>query len=83
MALAAANGDAEYALGLVVAYMRDESLSQSFRKACAVEVMDRVWGKPKQRTEVSGEDGGPVVMVWDDTRDPLPPFASGPAGSME
>ena len=50
-AIKEANGDAEYALGLIVAYMRDDQLLPNFRKSCAEMVMDRVWGKPTQHSD--------------------------------
>jgi hypothetical protein len=33
------------------------------RIAAAREILDRAYGKPKQATEVSGPDGGPVAVV--------------------
>lgn len=61
-ALAAANGDAEYALGLVVGIMRDEKQPMDWRYAASLEVMDRVWGKSTERQEMSGLNGGEVVF---------------------
>ena len=40
------------------------------RQDAATEILDRVLGKPTQRQEVSGPDGGPIVVVnWDDGGD--------------
>lgn len=47
VSLLEAQSHAEYALGLVVGYMRDASKTARFRLRCAEMVMDRVWGRPK------------------------------------
>lgn len=47
VSLLEAQQHAEYALGLVVGYMRDATKSARFRLRCAEMVMDRVWGRPK------------------------------------
>jgi len=60
--LAEAEADAEYGLGLVVRVMQDSGQHMDLRVSCAKEVMDRVWGKPMQRQQVSGMDGGPIVI---------------------
>ena len=39
-----------------------ESGSESVRQAAATEILDRVLGKPTQRSEVTGADGGPVEI---------------------
>lgn len=52
--LAEASAEAEYALGVPVAYMHNENMEPSFRLACAQVVMDRVWGKPAQRQDMQG-----------------------------
>lgn len=67
-ALKEANGDAEYALGLVIALMKDESLDMPIRYAAALETMDRVWGKPTQRVNTDLTSGGnPLTfrVVWE------------------
>ena len=51
-ALEEKNGDAVAAFDLIVKWMYDEDRSEKFRKECAVEVMNRVWGKSTQ-TQVS------------------------------
>lgn len=33
------------------------------RLDAASKAMDRIWGKPKQSTEISGKDGGPLEML--------------------
>jgi len=44
-----------------------DSFDEIRRQDAATEILDRVLGKPTQRNEVSGPDGGPVVVVnWDD-----------------
>jgi len=47
-ALAEANGDAEYALGLFVTTAKDAEVPLGTRLICGREVMDRVWGRPTQ-----------------------------------
>ena len=59
-ALKEANGDAEYALGLVIALMKDESLDMPIRYAAALETMDRVWGKAVQQANV--KQSGAVLL---------------------
>lgn len=53
--------DAERAFALLVEWMDDNTLKEDFRKGCAVEVMDRVWGKPKQ--VVAGDANEPLKIV--------------------
>ena len=62
-AIEEAGDDACYALGLYVQVMRDEERPIDLRLQCAKEVKDTVWGKPPQRTQISGEDGGPVHVT--------------------
>ena len=64
LALEQAGGDAEYALGLVVNIMRDEDQPIDRRMAASLVVMDRVWGKPTQREEVSGPDGADIRVEY-------------------
>jgi hypothetical protein len=61
-AITDAGGDAEYALGLIVSYMRDPVLPPLFRKACAELVMDRVWGRSVQPNV--NENRGKVIVEW-------------------
>ena len=68
-ALEQANGDAEYALGLIIGVMRDGANDMGMRWAAAKEVMDRVWGKSTYRAEVSGPDGGAIEVT--DARDKI------------
>lgn len=35
------------------------------RVTAVKEVLDRVYGKPKQATEITGADGGPIQHEWD------------------
>jgi len=83
-ALKAAEADAEYALGLVIGYMRNTTVPRSFRRACAVIVMDRVWGKPTQHREISGEGGGPLeVQFVNDWRNTAPISTSRPTSDTQ
>ena len=64
-AIEEAGEDARYALGLYIQVMRDEQREIDLRLECAKEVKDTVWGKPAQRTELTGKNGGPIEV--DDT----------------
>lgn len=79
-AIEQAAGDAEYALGLNIAWMRDSNLPIDFRKECADTVMDRVWGKATQRNQNEQLGAVDIHVVWDD-EDPLANVASQPGGS--
>jgi hypothetical protein len=35
------------------------------RMRAAIAVLDRVYGRPKQATEISGPDGNPIEITWD------------------
>jgi hypothetical protein len=60
--IAEAGEDAKAALGLLVAFVKDPSLDPRLRRDCANDVMDRVWGKPTQRNEVTGAEGGAIIV---------------------
>lgn len=51
-AIESKHGSANYALLLFDTVMRDERQELALRLGAAREVMDRVWGKPKQSVEV-------------------------------
>ena len=73
-----ANGDAQYALGLLASFMRDEKLDPRLRRECANDVMERVWGKATQtnRNENSGEMV--IRVIYDDAEtDPPSPSSCG------
>ena len=63
--------EAEFAFGLLCAYMharpkkgQPETLAMSeFKKSCAVQVMDQVWGKPMPRVPKGAQA---VLLVVDD-----------------
>ena len=61
-ALEEAGPDARRALAFIIAIQDDEAQPIRLRKECAVEVMDRVWGKSKQTSEITGKDGGPLEI---------------------
>jgi hypothetical protein len=56
------NDAAGYAFRLFDRYMRDEAIGVTVRLDCAREVLNRVWGKPKQSVEVGGRVGGPMQL---------------------
>jgi hypothetical protein len=70
-AIEEAADDAKYALGLYVSVMRDEKNDVALRLQCAKEVKDTVWGKPAQRVEATGKDGGAIEVKVDDARERL------------
>ena len=39
-----------------------DSADERIQQMTATEILDRYFGKPKQRTEHTGEDGGPVAI---------------------
>lgn len=49
---------------------RDERIKQ----AVATEILDRKFGKPTQRQEVTGKDGGVIVVEFGE---PIPPRSDG------
>jgi hypothetical protein len=57
-AIAGAGPDAEYALGLHVSVMRDDDADERLRLQCGQVVMDRVWGKPQQKMDVTSDGKG-------------------------
>lgn len=57
-AIAEAGPDAEYALGLHISFMRDVDLPEKLRADCGRVVMDRVWGKPQQKMDVTSDGKG-------------------------
>jgi phenylpyruvate tautomerase PptA (4-oxalocrotonate tautomerase family) len=57
------NDAAVYAFGLFDKTMRDEKEGIATRLECATEVLNRVWGKPKQAVEMSGPGGGAIPMT--------------------
>ena len=55
--------DSLRAFKFCVAMMDDESVENALRLSAAREVMDRLWGKPKQQLEHSGEVQGRLIIV--------------------
>ena len=53
---------ADYAFRLFDETMRDQNRAIPIRLDAAREVLNRVWGKPRQAVEVSGTDGGPIPI---------------------
>ena len=47
-----------------------EAKSEDMQFKAALAIMDRVCGKPVQRQEVTGKDGGPMYIVTSVDRDP-------------
>ena len=65
-ALSEADEDARYALGLIIGWMRDEKQDDTFRRICAIEVLDRVWGKPTQHNVNENHGDIDAYIHWDD-----------------
>ena len=69
-ALEEAGPDARRALAFIIAIQDDEAQPIRLRKECAIEVMDRVWGKSKQTSEISGSiDTNVTVYIPANGRD--------------
>ena len=51
----------EDAINTLVEIMRDGD-SDSARHSAACSLLDRAWGRPSQAVEVTGEDGGAVLI---------------------
>ena len=67
------------AMAVKVAGLR--SKDERVRQATATELIEWELGKATQRNEVTGKDGGPLEMVWDDGRE-VTPFASRPTDGL-
>jgi hypothetical protein len=61
LALANSSGEAEKSLAMMV-NLRDHSKNESIQFAAAKEIMDRVWGKPRQTQEITEKPGRSIVM---------------------
>ena len=57
--------DAEYAFALLASVMRDANQDIERRLGCAEKIMDRVLGKPKTLTEITGANGDPLLIRLD------------------
>jgi hypothetical protein len=44
-----------------------ESNDKHIKQAAATEILDRRFGRPTQRQELTGKDGGAIVVEWDDS----------------
>lgn len=56
------NDAAAYAFRLFDTTMRNVQEPRNVRLDCAREILNRVWGKPKQSVEVGGRGGGPMQL---------------------
>ena len=56
-------GEAMESFRFCVRLRDDESAEKALRLAAAKEIMDRVFGKPTQGVDVSGEVTGRIVLV--------------------
>lgn len=54
--------EAEKSLNLLIEFRDDENEPKDFRRDCANDIIDRIWGKPKQAHEHSGKDGGDIIV---------------------
>lgn len=54
--------EAEKSFNFLVQTRDDENVARALRVECAEKIMDRIMGKPKQSSEITGKDGGPVVF---------------------
>ena len=60
------DSEAEYALGLLCEFMRDEACDPKFRAACASLVLDRLQGKPAPRRP--DPPASALIIILDDLR---------------
>lgn len=60
LALENAHAEAQESLAFIVAVRKSNKHPIGVRVAAAVDIMDRVWGKSRQRTELTGKDGAPI-----------------------
>lgn len=65
LALANAAGEAEASLAFVVSVRKNTKHPIAIRFAAAIDIMDRVWGRAKQRTELTGARGGAIRTASD------------------
>ena len=66
--LEACEAEAEKSMDLLIRFRDDPHRPDEIRKECAVEIIDRVWGKAKSRVEASGPNGAPFEST---NRNPL------------
>lgn len=59
--LAESEAEAEKSFDLLVQFRDDPRRPDEIRKDCAVEIMDRVWGRSKNTSELTGKNGAPLV----------------------
>jgi hypothetical protein len=62
LSLENANGEAEKSLQFLVDVRNNGKASWGVRIEAAKLVIENVWGKPKQRMELTGKDGGPLTV---------------------
>lgn len=60
--VAALTHDGSEMLEFLVGVMRDKKAAERDRLKAVELLMDRRWGKPQQQVEVSGLEGGPIVI---------------------
>jgi hypothetical protein len=46
----------------IIGLMREDAVPPATRLACAIYLLDRGWGKPKQTTTVVGSPNDPVIV---------------------
>lgn len=58
--LADSEAEAEKAFDLIVQFAQDPKRPDEFRRDCANDIMDRIWGKAKNISELTGKNGAPL-----------------------
>jgi len=61
-----AHGDAERMLGFMLSVADNVNVEIKVRIAAANHVMNRAWGLPRQRQEITGLDTRPVTVVFEE-----------------
>ena len=70
--VAAAKEKTKFALDKIYAWAEQDGDPQVSLRACQY-LLETGWGKPSQRIEVTGKEGGPVIYKWQDSPAQVPP----------
>lgn len=73
--------DAEYALALQIAAMKQHDIPLDIRLECSAQVMDRVWGRPTNKHQISPGAFNPADAINPTSQAELAKLAREAAGS--
>lgn len=54
--------EADKSLKLLIEFRDDAHMMPELRRDCAKDIMDRIWGKPKQAVDVNAQMQGNIVV---------------------